>query len=338
MTNPVLVELTRGGAVESVHRGAAAICDAAGRVVAGVGAIEAPVFARSSLKPFQALPLVASGAADAFAVSEAELALACASHSSEPGHVEAVRAWLARIGAGDGDLVCGAHWPRHEPALQAMIRAGERPTRLHNNCSGKHTGFLTLARHLGAPLAGYERTDHPVQRAVFAVVEAFCGVDPRAGAMGSDGCAAPIPAFPLVALARGMAGFADPAGLGPFAAAARRIVEAMAGHPWMVAGTGRSCTDLMGALGGAIVKTGAEGVFVAALPAQGLGIALKIDDGATRASEAAIVTVLAELGALDPDAEAVRRHGPGPILNYRGDVVGERRAAAALVALVKGGR
>ena len=332
MVNPVLVELTRGGVVESVHRGAIAVCDPAGRVVKCLGAIAAPVFARSSLKPFQALPLVASGAADAFGVTDAELALACASHSSEPGHVEAVRAWLARIGAGDADLVCGPHWPRHEPAMQAMLRAGEKPARVHNNCSGKHTGFLTLARHLQAPLAGYERPDHAVQRAVFAAVEALCGVDPVTGPMGSDGCAAPIPAFPLVALARGMARFAESAEAGDYAGAAGRIVRAMAAHGWMVAGTGRSCTDLMAELGGAIVKTGAEGVFVAALPAEGLGIALKIDDGATRAAETAIVTVLSALGALGAGSVAARRHGPGPLHNYRGDVVGERRAAPDLAA------
>ncbi|HEV2562887.1 MAG TPA: asparaginase [Rhizomicrobium sp.] len=314
MANPVLVEITRGSLVESVHRGAIAIADAGGALIFAMGDVEAVIYPRSSLKPIQALPLVESGAA----ISEEEVALACASHSGEPIHTTRVAAWLARIGLSEGDLACGPHPPRYEPVWQEMVKRGEKPTRLHNNCSGKHTGFLTLAKHWEIATAGYEHHDHPVQRAVAKTLSELTGI--KDFAWGIDGCAAPNFALPLSAFARALAKLI---GRSP------RVVRAMIAHPELVAGTGRACTALMRTANGrAAVKTGAEGVYAAIIPERGLGIAVKIDDGAGRAAETAIAAILEKLGIETP-REIIR----APITNTRNAVVGERRPAAALQGL-----
>jgi L-asparaginase II len=329
VANPVLVELTRGAVVESVHRGSVAISDARGKLVFALGDIALPVYPRSSLKPIQALPLLESGAADAFQVSEEEIALACASHSGEPMHTERVAAWLARLGLAEQDLACGTHPVRYEPVAEDMIRHGEKPTRIHNNCSGKHTGFLAVARQWNVATAGYERHDHPVQQAVARATSELGGIAPDLP-WGIDGCAAPNFALPLSAFARSLAQFADPADLSPERTkAVRRIFAAMVAHPELVAGTGRACTILMRACRGRVaVKTGAEGVFAAIVPETGLGIALKIDDGAGRAAETAIAFLLDRMGLADH--EAVRDMIHTPLVNTRGSVTGERRPAAAL--------
>ncbi len=331
MTNPILVELTRGALVESVHRGALAVIDADGAVVASLGDIAAPVYSRSSLKPMQAMVLVESGAAEAFGLSNEEIALACASHSGEPMHTTRVAAWLARIGLGEKDLACGAHPARYEPVAEAMIRAGEKPTRLHNNCSGKHTGFLTVARHWDIATEGYERIDHPVQRAVAAALKDLSGAADLP--YGIDGCAAPNFATSLTAFAHAAARMASGKGLAkPRADAAKRIVGAMIEHPELMSGTGRVCATLIRASdGGAAVKTGAEGFFGGWIPGRGLGVAIKIDDGAGRASDTVIAAVLDKLGLLGDGAKNVLR---APVLNTRGTVVGERRPAAALRDLI----
>jgi L-asparaginase II len=337
MSDPVLVEITRGGWVESRHRGAVAIADASGALVWSAGDVERPVFGRSSLKMLQALPLVESGAADAWGVSPEELALACASHSGEPAHVEAVAAWLARIGCDETCLACGAHAPLNEAAARALLLDGRVPSRLHNNCSGKHTGFLTLARHLGADVAGYERPDHPVQRRVLGAIGEMAGLDVAALPVGVDGCAAPAPALPLRALAAAIARIADPSGLAPARAeAARRLDSAVRAHPFQVAGTGRACTAIIQAAEGAIsVKGGAEGVYVAVLSGLGLGIALKIDDGAGRAAETAIAALLVGLGAVPAAAPAIAALADAPVLDTQGRRVGARRPSAWLAAAAK---
>jgi L-asparaginase II len=243
MSNPVLVEVTRGGTIESRHRGAVAIVDASGRVVRSLGDIEALMFPRSAFKMMQALPLIESGAADAFQVTPQELALACASHSSEPAHVETVLAWLGRIGCSEHDLVCGPHPPHHEASAHEIIRNGRVPTRVHNNCSGKHTGFLTIARYLGAPPDGYASPNHMVQRMVASAIAELCDLKPAEMRVGIDGCAAPNYAMPLRALAFGMARLASPAALPPVRAqAAKRLNEAVKANPFFVAGSGRFCT------------------------------------------------------------------------------------------------
>lgn len=329
MANPVLVELTRGALVESVHRGAIAISDARGDIVFALGDIALPAYPRSSLKPIQALPLLESGAADAFQVSDEEIALACASHSGEPMHTRRVAAWLARLGLGEQDLACGIHPVRYEPVAEEMVRHGEKPTRIHNNCSGKHTGFLAVARHWNVATAGYERHEHPVQQAVAKAIGELAGITQEIP-WGVDGCAAPNFAIPLASFAHALAQFANPENLAPERArAVQRIFAAMVAHPELVAGTDRVCTALMRAGSGRVaVKTGAEGFFAAIVPESGLGIALKIDDGAGRAAETAIAFVLDRLGLVDHGR--VRDLIHTPLRNTRDTVTGERRPSVAL--------
>ncbi|MCF4165393.1 asparaginase [Zavarzinia compransoris] len=328
--DPVLVEVLRGGILESRHRGAYAVMDADGRLVAGAGDLERPRFPRSAMKILQALPLVESGAADAFACTPVELAMACASHNGEPFHVEAAAGLLARLGLGESDLACGPQKPSFGPAARALAAAGEAPCRLHNNCSGKHAGFLTLARHFGAPTRGYERREHPVQQAVFETVAAMAGTTPDMP-HGIDGCAAPNPVMPLSALALAMARLAAPDGLSPVRArAAARLRRAMADHPDHVAGTGRACTRLMRACRpGTVVKTGAEGVFTAIAPDLGLGFACKIDDGATRASTVLIAALLDHHGLIREEARRdVADLIETPLTNWNGTAIGLVRMAA----------
>jgi L-asparaginase II len=321
MANPILVELTRGATVESVHRGSVAVADSAGKIVFALGDLETPVYPRSSLKPIQALPLIESGAADAFGLSDEEIALACASHSGEPMHTTRVAAWLARIGCGESDLACGAHPSRYEPVAEDMIRRGQKPTRIFNNCSGKHTGFLTVARHWDIATRGYELHDHPVQRAIAKALRELTGIESEFP-WGVDGCAAPNFAVPLGAQARAFALMAGARG--------ERITRAMMAHPELVSGTGRTCAILMhSANGRAAVKTGAEGFFAGLIPELGLGIAIKIDDGAGRAANAVMAAMMEKFGVLGSD-EAAREVLNGPILNTVDAVVGERRVTEAL--------
>jgi L-asparaginase II len=328
---PLLVEITRGDMVESRHAVSFAAVDAAGRRLAWRGAVESPVYARSAIKGLQALPLVETGAADRWGLGDAELALACASHSGEPRHVDSVLAWLERMGLSASDLECGSHLPYHEPSAAALIREGRRPSPAHNNCSGKHAGFLATARHKGELAKGYIGADHPVQRRVTRALEEMCGVELARAPTGVDGCGIPTIGIPLESLALGMARLADPAGLPEGRRdAAERIRSAVAAEPFMVAGTGRFCTDVMAQTGArAFIKTGAEGVYCAALPEQGIGIALKVADGAGRASEAAMAHLLERFGALDEasrQALADRLHPS--IFNRAGRLVGSIRVNA----------
>jgi len=330
MANPILVEVTRGPLVESVHRGAVAIARADGSLLFSAGDIETPVFPRSSLKPIQALPMVESGAVETLGLGDEEIALACASHSGEPMHTSRVAAWLRKIGCSEEDLACGPHAVRYEPVPTEMVRHGYRPTRIHNNCSGKHTGFLTAARHWGITTDGYERLRHPVQEAVAKTLNQLAGLSGDLP-WGVDGCAAPNFALPLVAFARAVARLADPASMAqPRANAINRIVRAMISHPELVAGTDRSDTVLIRACNGrAATKAGAEGVYAAIVPEAGLGIMLKIDDGAGRAAETAMAAILDKLALLGNDP-AARKLVRAPVLNTRSATVGERRAAATL--------
>jgi L-asparaginase II len=327
--NPVLVELTRGDLVESRHRGAVAIADASGKLAWSCGDVDRPIYPRSAVKMLQALTLVESGAADAFGLRDEELALACASHSGEPFHVDAVRAWLHRVGLDENALACGA----------PTGPDGRPLTRAHHNCSGKHTGFLTDAVQLGAHTEGYERPDHPVQRRVLATMAEMAGVDRERMPVAIDGCTAPAVALPLRALATAVARIADPEHLPPDrAAAARRLDAAVKAKPLYVAGTGRACTALIQAAGGAAtVKTGAEGVFVAVVSSLGLGVALKIDDGAARASETVIAAVLVAVGVLDPRQASIGALTHGSVDNSVGMAVGARRPARWLAAELRNG-
>ena len=325
--NPMLVEVTRGTMVESRHRAAFAISDTDGRLVLSAGDVERPVYPRSAIKPLQALPLIESGAADAYSLSAAEIALACASHGGEPRHVAAVLAWLERIGCRVGDLECGIHPPSNEAAMQAMLRGGLGASPAHNNCSGKHTGFLTLARHTGAATKGYIAYQHPVQQRVLGALETMTGLDLGAAPRGIDGCGIPVIGIPLGNLALAFARLTDPRDQ-PEArqAACERVCAAMAAEPFMVAGSGRYCTRVITATGGnALIKTGAEGVYCGALPKLGLGVALKVDDGAGRAAEVLMGRLLRRLGVLD-DAHAELLSQP--VFNRAGARVGDIRAVA----------
>ncbi|MEX6505958.1 asparaginase [Jiella sp. M17.18] len=307
MENPVLVDVTRGERVESFHRGAFAIVDGDGRLVASAGDVEQPVFPRSAVKVFQGIPLVETGAAAAFAFEPADLSLACASHSGEPGHVERAAAILDRAGLDRHALECGCHWPSRQEVAFDMVRRGEEPNPLHNNCSGKHSGFLCTAVHLGEETRGYVGADHPVQRRAKAVIEDLTGAALGPDVCGTDGCSIPTYAAPLKGFAHGFAKLVSMKNVSADRAkAGRALIEACMAHPWEMSGTGRACQAIMD-LGGRKVfaKTGAEGVFCGALPDLGLGFALKIDDGAGRASDALAAAVIARaLRDAEPDLAA----------------------------------
>ena len=326
--SPILVEVWRGALAESAHRGAYVVVDSDGRVVEAKGDAGRAVFARSAIKPLQALPLIESGAAEAFAVRDDEMALACASHSGEPFHVQAVTAWLGRVGLSVADLECGAHAPYHPSSVKALNTAGQEPTQAHNNCSGTHSGVLTTCRHLKEPTRGYINAEHPAQQRITRALEEMCGVSLGTAPRGIDGCGFPQMAIPLQALARGIARLGAPDALSrERAAACRRIATSMTTHPAMVSGTGRFCTRAMEAgKGKFVVKTGAEGVYMAAIPAKGYGIALKVDDGGTRAAEVMMATLLIRHASLDAGPVAALEALQRPSLsNVAGRIVGELR-------------
>lgn len=316
-----VAEVTRGGRVESIHRGHIVICGPDGEVQSAWGDPTRVIYPRSSCKMVQALPLAESG----LDLTPQQLALACASHQGALIHVQAVRAWLADLGLTDDDLRCGSEPSRDKDLRFQMIRDGESPCQVHNNCSGKHAGFLALAQHLGAG-PEYVDLDHPVQKGARAALEETA--DEEAAGYGLDGCSAPNFAISLAALGRSMASFATAHGRsGTRAEAQARLVAAMAAHPDLVAGETRACTDLMRAGNGKIaVKTGAEGVFVAILPETGQSVALKVEDGTTRAANAAIAGLLVKLGAVPADDPQVARHLTQPLHNRRGMDVGDVRA------------
>ena len=327
------IEVTRGAIVESRHVGAGALMRANGTLEMAWGDIEAPVYARSAIKPLQAIPLVETGAADRFGLAAEHIALACASHNGEQRHVKTVRAWLAQVGLDEAALECGGHAPSRLTSYAEMVRTGEPPTAAYNNCSGKHSGFLTTAVHLGEATAGYIRPEHPVQQRIRAVYGDLSGFDMQRTSMGTDGCGIPTFGVPVRAMALAMARMADPAGLPDRRAQAiSRIHAAMWQEPFMVAGTDRFCTRINGLLPGrAAIKTGAEGVFCGMFPSLRLGVALKIHDGAGRAAEVAMATILRHLGLLDGanDAGLWRPQ----VYNVVGKPVGEMRAAPSWLSV-----
>ena len=340
--NPILVEAWRGGAVESAHRGAVAVLDARGGQVLALGDIERPVFPRSAVKLLQALPLVASGAAERLGLDDAELALACASHNGEPAHVAAAAGMLAKAGLDAEALECGAHWPYREAFQREMAARGESPSALHNNCSGKHAGFVCLACHRAGitPLRdfarGYVRPEHAVMREVSQALQAATGWDLARSAHGTDGCSIPTYAIPLRHLALAFARVATGQGLdADHARAAARLRRAVASAPFMVGGTDRFDTRVMQRLGERVCcKVGAEGVYCAALPQRGLGVALKIDDGNNaRAAEVVMAALIEALVALDDGEAGFLRTLSAPVLrNWNGIEVGALRASDALRA------
>jgi L-asparaginase II len=334
MSNPILVETVRGAMVESRHRAAVAVVDADGATVLALGDIARPVFPRSAVKPLQALFLVESGGADRYGFGDEELALACASHGGEPAHVEVARRMLARAGVDGAALECGAHWPLYQPATQALARSGGAPSALHNNCSGKHAGFVCAACAMGVDHRGYVAAEHAVQREVRGAIENLAGVGLGPDVCGTDGCSIPTWAVPLDRLAHAFARFGTGRGLPEMRAkSAARIRAACAAQPFYVAGTGRFCTEIMRRFGARVLaKTGAEGVYCGALPEQGIGIALKCDDGATRAAEVAMAAIIARfLPVLDDERAALDRFVRPTLRNWNGIEVGGLRPTDILV-------
>jgi L-asparaginase II len=331
--NPIVVEVTRGSTVESRHRGSAVVVDPDGHVVASWGDPEALVYPRSAIKSVQAIPFVETGAADAFGLGNKEITLACASHNGEPRHVEVVASWLEKIGLEISDLECGTHWPFDREAARALAESGGVPSALHNNCSGKHAAMLSTVRHLSEPTKGYVRIEHPCQQRVMGTLEFMCGLDFAGLPRGIDGCAIPAFAIPLGNTALAMARIAAPEVLPETRAkAVVRIRDAITAEPYMVAGRNRYCSEVLALTGKRVmVKTGAEGVFAAALPDLNLGVALKCDDGATRASQVMMTAILSQLGALEESmVEALAHLLRVPLLNCNGATIGEIRAAGPL--------
>jgi len=334
--NPVLVEITRADLVESFHSGAAAVVHAQGQLLEAWGDVQRPIYARSAIKPIQALPLIETGAADHFKLGEIEIALACASHSGERQHIDAVANWLGRVGLSSDDLECGSHSPLDVEAAESLICQGQSPSALHNNCSGKHAGFLTTALHLGDPVRGYVRADHPVQCRVKAALAEMTDSELDNAPMGIDGCGIPVIGLSLCAMALGMARLGRAEVLtGARADAAQKIVNAMIHEPFMVAGTHRICTDVIRATrGDAVIKTGAEGVFAGVLPRLGVGVAVKIDDGSSGAAEVAIVSLLRYLKVLDKTVVEILAERLDPVVrNHAGVIVGKRHAARGWLGL-----
>ena len=332
--NPVLVEVCRGDRIESRHRGACAVVAAGGALLRAWGDVERPVYPRSAIKPVQALSLLETGAADRFSLDDEEIALACASHNGEEYHRRRVLDWLARIGLSERDLECGPHDSINPEVTRERHRRHVTAGAAMNNCSGKHAGFLTTALHMGEPVAGYIRPDHPVQKRVTGTIEAMAGVSLSSPSRrGIDGCGIPTFAMPLVALARALARMLADDLPERRRLAAARILGAMARHPHCVAGTDRFDTRVIRQSGGRIItKTGAEGVYIAMIPAAGLAVALKIDDGARRASETAMITVLDGLGLLDEKIRKRLADLMEPVLvNTLNEPVGRTRRGRDLV-------
>jgi L-asparaginase II len=335
--NPILAEMSRGNWVENRYRGAFVVADADGRIVASAGDIDRPVFPRSAVKSMQALAMVSSGALDRFALRDEELALACASHQGEDMHVAGVAAFLDHIGLGIGDLECGAHAPSYAPAREKLRDSGQAPSAVHNNCSGKHSGMLAVARALGVPTAHYVDRDHPVQQEVRSGMEIVLHEPLNTDHCGTDGCSIPTWAAPLRDFAAGFARMATGQGLpDDFAAGARRLFDAATSHPGLVGGTGNLDTEVMRAFGGRVMqKGGAEGVQCGAVRDKGWGYALKVDDGNMAAAHAMVATLL--LAIADPDdaqQHVLKRFAAHVVRNVRGLDVGMVKATAAMLPKV----
>lgn len=330
LTNPILVHTCRGSLVENRYRGAYVVVDRTGSIIAAAGHFKEMIYARSSLKPINVLAMIASGAANQFQVTDKEIALACASHSGEEEHVRQVASWLDRIGYTPQDLNCGIHAPMGTAARRALKEKGEKPTTLHNACSGKHTGFLTLTRFLDAPLEGYTHITHPTQMTVMKTAAQLTGIKVDETPKGTDGCNIPMMAMPLVNLAHGMVQLVAPQNLDqPLRDACERVIAAIRDNPFNMGGTGRFCSEIIEKTGGQVlVKMGADGVFSGIIPKKKWGIALKIDDGNLQAAEMAMIHLLRRLNLLDitdrssDDQSTFKKWLQQPIYSWTRDEVG----------------
>ncbi len=327
MQAPINIEVTRGGYVESLHQIIAVVTDSQGKHVRKWGQVEQLVFPRSTAKPLQAMPLVLSGAAESLALNQRQLAMACSSHNGEHEHAQVVEDWLQQLHLKHTDLECGKHWPMYEPATLKLATSGQQACSMHNNCSGKHCGFLSLAMHRGVAHQGYVHADHAIQQEVNQTMGQIMGINVFDHPMGIDGCSIPTYALPLTALAMGFARFGSgdqlPEG---WAGAAKTLYQAMVSEPFYVAGSQRHCTRVMQAYGDQVAcKTGAEGVFGAAVPSLGYGIAIKALDGNTRAADVALNYILNAIGLIPVD-DSFKQHLD--LYNRNNTLVGQVRLAA----------
>lgn len=336
MSSEILAQVIRGETVESIHRGHIYVVDGEGNTVASVGDPSTVTYFRSAAKPFQALPVITSGAADAFGFTEEEIAMSIASHSGEKMHTTLVAKMLDRIGMTESDLHCGAHAPFYAAEAERMLREGETPTQLHNNCSGKHAAMLALAKHIDADTATYELAENRIQKRILRCVSDFTGIAENEIAQGIDGCAAPNFAIPVTAMAKSFANLVFPLNFHPAVQeASSRIMHAMMRHPELIGGTDRLDTMLMKAAPGKIIsKVGADGVWLCGvLPSEkypsGLGIALKVEDGDDfRGRPVIAIEILRQIEILDEGQ--LTDLSPSPIKNRRGQAVGRVQAAMLL--------
>ena len=317
MNNPLVVEVTRGASIESVHLVDVALVDNTGNLVEGWGESSRPTLPRSALKPIQATPLITEGVADSESLTAQQLAVACSSHNGEVGHVEVVARWLETLGFSHNVLECGAHVPANPQAARDLMLSGIQPDSRHNNCSGKHTGFVCLSKHFDLDVSGYIAPDHPVMKSfVTPAIEDFCRIDLSDQVPGVDGCGVPVWSIPLSHLAGGWSQLRA-------RGSGQRLLQAMVDEPFLVAGTDRACTRLMEAASGdAAVKTGAEGVFCGVDLREGFAFALKVRDGQARAAEVAAEWLLDRLGCVEFAA-------PQTLKNWAGTSVGEIRVSPA---------
>lgn len=329
----LLVEVTRGPLVESRHYGHVAVVDTRGNILYAAGDPHHFTYMRSSAKPLQVLPVVESGAAAHFGFTREQLALMTGSHAGEKCHTTAVASILERIGLTPDHLLCGTQWPFHRPTADRLRQEGQEPGVLHNNCSGKHSAMLALAVFRRWPVEDYLSPQHPVQVAMLKAVSEVCGVQSDEVALGVDGCGVPVFGMPLSAMATGFARLVAPDGLPPERAeACRTITKAMLTYPEMVSGNGRLDTELMLRTGGRVVaKIGAEAVHCCGIPALGLGIAIKVEDGGERAVAPAMIEALRQIGVLPADIlHALRKFHQPEVVNRRGEVVGTLRPVFTL--------
>ena len=323
--NPIMVNVTRGGIVESRHRGAIAIVDNKGNVKAAWGDIKRNIFPRSANKALQALAMVESGAIDKFGFSDAEIAFACSSHGGEDIHILAAKSMLDKLSLDADALECGIHWPFNEDSQRQLASNNKKPCQLHNNCSGKHSAMLAASLMMNIKIKGYSQQTHPLQQRILGIIEDICGIDMSNSAVGIDGCSIPTFALPLENLAYGFARFIAPDDLSDQRAKACKIItKAVFAHPEMVAGSKRYCSDMMRIMGSRVfLKTGAEGVYIAGLPEYGLGIAVKCDDGTTRGAEMMMSAALQYTGVFtEQDMEKITNFIDIPLKNHVGTIVG----------------
>lgn len=329
--NPVLVNVWRGNAIESRHRGSVAVVQSDGQLVLSIGDVMHHTFPRSSIKFIQAIPFVESGAVEHYALGQEHIALACASHNGEDVHHDLVADWLDRIGLSADDLECGASMPLHEATKFDKLGRGDGPTRVHHNCSGKHLGLLSTCLHCGEPAKDYRLYSNTAQQRWFSVLESMSNSRVMQSPWGYDGCGIPCIALPLQRIALAMARFADAKGQPPERVEAIRCIQAaVTAHPYLVAGKDRLCTEIMTRLAPKVlVKVGADGCYTASLPEKGLGVAIKMDDGGDRAAQIALGETLKALGVLsDAMASELNEYIAPTLTNSRGDVIGRVEASS----------